>query len=74
MSSNEVIVDAATVAAGLGLEVTRFRELMGTGAITTLCERGTDDDAGKYRLTFYYERRRVRLVTDSSGNTLKTSW
>lgn len=71
--TGDVLVDAATVAAGLGLETSRFRELMGAGLIASLCERGIDEDAGRYRLTFYYERRRVRLVTDSSGNVLHTS-
>lgn len=71
--NREVVVDAALVAAGLGLETRRFRELMDSGRIASLCERGTGEDAGRYRLTFYHGERRVRLVTDSSGNVLHTS-
>ena len=65
---NEVAVDAALVAAGLGLEVAEFRRLMDHRKITVLCERGTGPDAGLYRASFYYQGKRVRLVVDGDGN------
>ncbi|MDG6347520.1 DUF6522 family protein [Luteimonas sp. 8-5] len=65
---NEVAVDAALVAAGLGLEVAEFRRLMDHRKITVLCERGTGPDAGLYRASFYYQGKRVRLVVDRDGN------
>ena len=71
--NREVVVDAATVAAGLGLETARFRELMEAGRIASLCERGTGEDAGRYRLTLYHAGKRVRLVTDFAGNVLHSS-
>jgi hypothetical protein len=33
-----------------------------------LCERGTGEDAGLYRASFYHEGKRVRLVVDGDGN------
>jgi len=63
-------VDAATVAALLGLHPAEFRKLMQAGKIATLCERGVDEDAGRFRATFYYQRRRARLVLAPDGSVL----
>ncbi|TWG86200.1 hypothetical protein L599_000800000800 [Luteimonas sp. J16] len=63
----DVEIDAALVAGGLGLEVGEFRELMEQRRITVLCERGTGEDAGLYRATFYHGARRLRLVVDATG-------
>ncbi len=63
----EVEIDAALVASGLDLEVEQFRQLMEQRKISVLCERGTGEDAGLYRASFYYGERRVRLVVDASG-------
>jgi len=63
----EVEVDGALVARGFGLDVDCFRQLMGQGAITQLCERGTGEDAGLYRASFYHGGTRVRMVVDGEG-------
>jgi hypothetical protein len=63
-----VEIDGALVARGLGLAVADFRQLMERRKIAVLCERGTGEDAGLYRASFYYEDRRVRLVVDRDGN------
>ena len=63
----EIEVDAALVAPGLGLDVAAFQRLMGHRKISQLCERGTGEDAGLYRVTFYYGDKRVRLVIDGDG-------
>jgi Family of unknown function (DUF6522) len=47
--------------------------LMRKGAITSLCERGIDADAGRFRMTFFYKSRRLRLVVDAAGNILQRS-
>jgi hypothetical protein len=36
--------------------------------ITVLCERGVGEDFGRYRASFYYGDRRVRLVLDAAGS------
>lgn len=46
-------VDATIVAEGLGIEPSLVQERMREGTITSLCERGIDDDSGRYRLTFF---------------------
>ena len=63
-----VEIDGALVARGLGLEVEAFRKLMDDRKLTVLCERGTGEDAGLYRASFFYGDRRVRLVVDADGN------
>ena len=63
----DIEIDAALVAPGLGLDVERFRELMSVRKVSVLCERGTGEDAGLYRATFYHGQRRLRMVVDASG-------
>jgi Family of unknown function (DUF6522) len=46
---------------------------MREGKITVLCERGVNEDAGRYRLTFFYENRRFRLIVDEEGNAIRGS-
>lgn len=63
-----VEIDGALVAHGLGLSIEQFRQLMEDRKITLLCERGTGEDAGLYRASFYLDGKRVRLVVDGDGN------
>ena len=66
-------IDAAVIGQGLNVEPSLVQVRMREGKITVLCERGVDEDAGRYRLTFFYENRRFRLVVDEAGNTLQRS-
>jgi len=63
--------DGALVASGLGLDVEEFRALMAARKVSVLCERGTGEDAGLYRASFYHQGRRVRLVVDGQGRTVE---
>lgn len=63
----EIIVDGARVAEALGLTTAAFRQLMEDRKIAVLCERGTGEDAGLFRATFYHEGQRARLVVDGEG-------
>jgi hypothetical protein len=66
-------VDAAIIGKGLGIEPAQVHALMRQGAITSLCERGTGEDAGRYRLTFFHRGRRLRLVVDETGRLIQRS-
>jgi hypothetical protein len=55
-------VDAAVIGQGLSIEPSLVHARMREGKITTLCERGINEDAGRYRLTFFHENRRFRLT------------
>lgn len=66
----ELEIDGALVADAIGLELAAFRQLMDDGKIAVLCERGTGEDAGTWRASFYYGGRRARFVVDAHGNPL----
>jgi hypothetical protein len=65
-----VRIDASIIAAGLAIEPALVLPLLRAGKITSLCERGVDQDAGRVRLTFFHENRRLRLITDTAGNII----
>ena len=58
------------VARALELETDAFRRLMDHGHIRTLSERGVGADEGRYRLSFYYRDKRLRIVTDGQGRVI----
>ena len=66
----EFSVDAAEIAEGLRIHPAQVLAGMRQRRITSLCERGIDEDAGRYRLTFFYARRRFRLVVDEAGTII----
>ena len=67
----DIEVDGALVADSLGLAVAEFRALMSDGKVRVLCERGTGEDAGLYRASFYHEGRRARIVVDAHGRVVE---
>lgn len=68
-----IVVDAEVIGKALGLDRPRVQQFMREGTITSLSERGIDDDAGTYRLTFFYGNRRARLVVSEQGHILRRS-
>jgi hypothetical protein len=64
---------ASVIAQGLALEPSRVQAMMRKGEITSLCERGVNEDAGRYRLTFFHKSRRFRLVVDGTGTVIQRS-
>jgi hypothetical protein len=65
-------IDAAVIGRGLNVEPSLVQLRMREGKITVLCERGVYD-AGRHRLTFFYENRRFRLIVDEAGNAVQRS-
>jgi hypothetical protein len=72
-ANGDVQVDAAIVAEGLGIDIPHLQAHMRTGKITSLTETGIGEDNGRYRLTFFSEHRRFRLVADQSGSIIQRS-
>ncbi len=66
-------VAAALIASGLGVETGQVQPLIRDGFITSVCERGVDEDSGHYRLTFFHESRSFRLLVDEDGNVIQKS-
>lgn len=71
MTNPSVEIDGALVARELGLATDEFRRLMEIRRIKVLCERGTGEDAGSYRATFYHEGRRARFIVDRFGRATR---
>lgn len=70
VAGGEFSVDAALLAEGFRMNAELVLPALRERRITGLCERGVDEDAGRHRLTFYFGRRRLRLVIDDAGNVL----
>jgi len=66
-------LDAAVIGQGINVEPSLVLDRMREGKITVLCERGFDEDAGRYRMTFFHESRRFHLVVDEEGNAIQRS-
>lgn len=73
LEAGTIQVDAAVIGAGLGIPPSLVPNHLRAGRLTSLCERGVDDDAGRYRLTFFHAGRRFRLVIDQSGRVIQRS-
>jgi hypothetical protein len=70
---NTFVVDAAIIGELLHLPASVVQVLMRSGRITSGCERGVDEHAGEFRLSFFYRSRRARLSTDIEGRILRKS-
>jgi hypothetical protein len=66
-------IPADIIGAALKRNAATIPELVRTGAITMACERGTDADAGTFRLTVSDDRARLRLIVDASGAIINRS-
>lgn len=73
LSDNTFVVDAVLIGELLHLPASQVPILMRAGRITSACERGIDEHAGEFRISFFYRNRRARLSTDSEGGILRKS-
>lgn len=68
--AGDFIIDAALLADAFGLSQDEVKARMRAGRITSRCEAGVDDDAGRWRLTFLHGDRACRFIVDEAGNVL----
>ncbi|SFE48913.1 DUF6522 family protein [Roseivivax sediminis] len=73
MTAEGFVVDAGLVGAAFDVPAAEVPEKLRTGAITSRCETGMDEDAGRWRLTFYSGGKALRLVVDAEGTVLSRS-
>ena len=73
LSDGSVYLEASLIAADFGLDAPGVLEAMRTGRMTSVWETGVDDDAGRYRVTFFHENRQLRLTVDVNGQILERS-
>ncbi|MEQ1612136.1 MAG: DUF6522 family protein [Hyphomicrobiaceae bacterium] len=60
-------VDASVIAHEFGIDELTLRDLMSRGEVTSTHEVGTDEDAGRHRLTFFHGDRQLRMLVDADG-------
>ena len=73
LGDGDVEVEASVIAEGLDLSVLQLQLQMRAGQVTSLAERGTGEDAGRHRLTFFSDHRRFRIVVDERGAVIQRS-
>ena len=67
---SEFTFDAGMVAPMLGLSPEVFMRGVRGGMIVQRTERGVDEDAGWFRITFRYRRRRCRIRFNPNTGTI----
>lgn len=72
-ADGEVTIDAATLAPKLGLSIDALKKEMAKGFVTSIVERGVDDDASRTRLNFRYGARIWRVVVDVDGKLIENA-
>ena len=72
-ADGEFSIEATVIAEGFAIDPVLVQPRMREGKLTSRCERGVDQDAGHYRLTFFYDIRRFHLVVDEAGNLVERS-
>ncbi len=70
ISTAGFIVDAEIIGEAFKMDPAGVPAHMRAGDITSRCEIGVDDDAGRWRLTFFCGRRALRLVVDEAGTIM----
>ena len=73
LGAGNISLDASLIAHDLGLTPAQVLERLRDGRLTARCEQGIGEDAGRFRLSFYHERRRLRLTIDQEGRILQRS-
>jgi hypothetical protein len=69
---DQPVIDAHDLGPLLGLAPAEVQTKMREGEITSKYELGQDEDAGRFRLTFYYAAKRVRLTCAQDGTVIST--
>jgi len=66
----EIEIDAGVIGAGLGIEPAQVQAHLQERRIRVLCERGTGEDGGTFRVSFYLGSRSLRVLVDAAGTLL----
>jgi hypothetical protein len=69
--AGDFVIDAALLADAFRLSQDEIKARMRKGAITSRCEAGVDEDAGRWRLTFQHGNRACRFIVDEEGIVLQ---
>lgn len=70
MTDEGPIVPAAELGRLLGIDPAELQRLMREGKVTSIHEQGVDEDAGRFRMTFRYRDRVVRITCTDDGQVI----
>ncbi len=70
IGDEDFTVDADILADAFALPRAEVQRQMASGAITSRCEKGVEEDAGRWRLTFFHAGRALRLTVDGAGRVV----
>lgn len=70
MTDGEPVVPADELGPMLGVAPADLPQLMRDGVVTARHEQGFDEDAGRFRLSFRYRDRLVRLTCTDDGTVV----
>jgi hypothetical protein len=73
LAQRAINVQATAIAAGLDLQPAQVITALRNGELTALCEQGIAQDAGQFRLTFFYADKRLRFLVGQDGHILGRS-
>ena len=71
LADGAVNIEAAVIATDLGLSPEGVLDALRDKRLAAVCEQGLEQDAGRWRLTFSYANRRLRLIIDDTGRVLE---
>ena len=72
MNNGQPVIDARDLGKLLDLDPAEVQAKMRKGDITSKFEIGQDEDAGRFRLTFYFNGKRLRLTCSEDGEVIST--
>ena len=67
IDGEDFVVDANDLAGAFGLHAAEVLRKLRVGALTSRCEKGIGEHAGRHRLIFTHEGRVLRLTVDADG-------
>jgi len=70
ISAGGLTVDAHVLGAAFHVEPASISERLRAKDITSQCETGIDEDAGRWRLTFFHGGKALRLIVDDEGTII----
>ncbi|MFC4272662.1 hypothetical protein GQF03_10595 [Sneathiella chungangensis] len=70
---SDIEVEAEVIANGLGMSVAKLQSEMRKGEVTSRVEQGMEEDQGRLRLTFSFDRRQFQIIADTEGRVIKSS-
>ncbi|MGM0433578.1 MAG: DUF6522 family protein [Pseudomonadota bacterium] len=67
IDNGDAVIDAATLAEWLNIDLETLTRGIESGAVRTLVEKGEGEDAGRMRLTARYGERQACMILEADG-------